>query len=171
MEPLTIELELLKAKIANFSFDTFTIRNKICIFLKLDGLNYKYNGGLNQDNLKTDFSNHISSIIGFSSNRIIYSKISITDTNILILFQITNNNSEKTNSEIISDLDDRLENDNVNGENEVGNNDDGEGNDDNQVINNIYGGLIGTQINKDFSFPLKIVDTKELPLGGDLIKE
>ena len=139
-------LELLKSKINSFSFDKFIIKNQIVVFLKLDGLDNKYKGEKNQDELKHDFSVHISSVIGFSTNRIIYKNIYESNNNIVIIFSINYRESGKSNSDIISELEKSLES-------------------PNPLVLSIYNGLIGSHINKELTLPLKIFNNKTLPLG------
>jgi hypothetical protein len=172
-------LELLKSKINSFSFDKFIIKNQIVVFLKLDGLDNKYKGEINQDELKHDFSVHISSVIGFSVNRIIYKNIYESNNNIVIIFSINYRESEKSNSDIISELEERLESDNVgivivdDLDVTITNNNTitvTEG-DNTSIIggdNSIYNGLIGSHINKELTLPLKIFNNETLPLGFSL---
>jgi len=171
------QIELLKSRINCFSFEKnkFVIKNKIVIFLKIEGLKniYKNKEIDNWKTLKNEFAKHIASSIypqttDFSYTRILFDRIKKTQNNMVIIFSVEHVATEKLNIEFISELEKNLENENnvcittsvvssIGGSVSTV-----------SLCGKIYQGDIGSQINKDLTLPLKIYTNETLPLGFSL---
>lgn len=171
------QIELLKSRINCFSFEKnkFVIKNKIVIFLKIDGLKdiYKYEGQDNWETLKIDFAKHIASstypqTTDFSYKRILIEKIKKTQNNLVIVFSVKHDATEKLNIEFISELEKNLENENNSCITTSVVSSIGGAISTVSSFGTIYQGDIGSQINKDLTLPLKIYINETLPLGFSL---